>query len=96
MVIKQPFSEDLSPSIHVPQPGYLESPSLLPVCCICGLIRDDRSSTADRTRWIRLKTYRQIYHLSVNEELFTHTYCPDCFIQVQDQVRRYFSEQRAP
>jgi hypothetical protein len=34
------------------------APKMLPVCCVCRLIRDETGSSPDRERWVTLWTYR--------------------------------------
>ena len=70
-----------------------KSPRLLPVCCICGLVRDDESAAPSRPEsWMTMKRYRGMRAVHATSFLFTHTYCPACLIQVQDSVKTYFSE----
>ena len=72
------------------------SPQLLPVCCICGVVRDDISAGSSTSMpWMTLKQYRSTHGQPPTPLLFTHTYCPDCLLQVQDTVRIYFAEQGA-
>lgn len=79
----------------VPPRTWLNHPLLLPVCCICGLIRDDVASTPAHACWITLASYRSRHQMPSTDLVFTHTYCPDCLTQVQERVRQYFNEQRA-
>lgn len=65
---------------------------VLPVCCVCGLIRDDGRSVPPETIWITLKEYRHAYHVQWKTLLFTHTYCPDCLAQIRERLTT--SEQR--
>ena len=32
--------------------------ALLPVCCMCGLLRDDTGPSFDDARWVTQQTYR--------------------------------------
>ncbi len=48
--------------------------ALLPVCCLCGRIRDNGGTTPDQSRWEALDDYVRL-HASAS---FTHTYCPPC------------------
>lgn len=66
------------------------TPMLLPVCCICGLIRDETKSSLHRERWVTPRTYRQTHGVNPADFSFTHTYCPGCFTKVQNSVRQYF------
>lgn len=58
--------------------------SLLPVCCICGLIRDETGASLDSERWVTQRTYRKTHGVNPANCLLTHTYCPGCFTQVID------------
>jgi PAS domain S-box-containing protein len=54
---------------------------LLPVCCVCGKIRDDSRGTSGAGQWERLDQY-----LSKNTDAqFTHTFCPPCFEDYKKQ-----------
>lgn len=63
-----------------------DEPLVLPACCICGLIRDDRKSVLSLATWITLKAYRHAYHVQSKELFFTHTYCPDCLAQIRERL----------
>jgi len=68
------------------------APTLLPVCCICGLIRDETGSTPGLDRWVTQRMYHETHGVNPTELALTHTYCPKCFTKVQDTVRQYFRE----
>ena len=59
---------------------------LLPVCCICGLLRDETGASLEGERWVTQRTYRQTHGVNPADCLFTHTYCPQCFTQVMDRI----------
>ena len=61
--------------------------SLLPVCCLCRLIRDEVGPSLDRARWVTQRTYRKTHGVNPDDCLQTHTYCPGCFTQVMDTIR---------
>jgi hypothetical protein len=61
---------------------------LLPVCCICGLIRDESEASLDHESWITEETYRNTHGVNPSDCLFTHTYCPACLAQVMKRVMR--------
>lgn len=58
--------------------------SLLPVCCLCGLIRDETRASLDRERWVTRGTYRKTHGVNPADCLLTHAYCPACFTQVME------------
>ena len=61
-------------------------PKLLPVCCACGLIRDEDRSSLHRERWVSRGTYRQTYGVIPADFPLVHTYCPKCFMKVMASV----------
>jgi len=67
-------------------------PTLLPVCCQCGLIRDDRGSSPGPERWLTPRTYQQTYDLKPDALSLTHTYCPTCFAKVRETTPQYFRQ----
>jgi hypothetical protein len=72
------------------------APMLLPVCCVCELIRDETGSSPNRERWVTPRTYRRIYGVNPADFPLTHTYCLKCFTKVQDTTRQYFREIGTP
>ncbi len=60
---------------------------LLPVCCLCRLIRDEIGPYLDRACWVTQRTYRKTHGINPADCLQTHTYCPGCFTQVMDTIR---------
>jgi hypothetical protein len=66
------------------------APTLLPVCCVWGLIRDETGSRPHHECWVAQRMYRKTH--GVNPITLTDTYCPTCFMQVQGTVRQYFRE----
>jgi hypothetical protein len=67
-------------------------PTLLPVCCDCGIIRDDTRFSPGRELWITQRTYRETHGVNPSDLALSHTYCPNCFTKVQDTVRQDFQE----
>lgn len=60
---------------------------LLPVCCLCKLIRDETGPARDSARWVTQRTYRTTHDINPADCLQTHTYCPGCFTQVMETIR---------
>jgi PAS domain S-box-containing protein len=48
---------------------------LLPVCCVCGRIRNDDGVAQGDGRWQRMDQYLARH----SDAEFSHTFCPDCF-----------------
>ena len=73
----------------------LIAPRLLPVCCVCGLIRDEARPSLDGERWVSPRTYRQTHGVLLTKLALTHTYCPECFTKAQETMQQYFREIRS-
>ena len=75
------------PMTHKAQSSSRRKTSLLPVCCLCGLIRDETRASHDHECWVTQRTYRKTYGVNPIHCRLTHTYCPVCFTRVMRQVR---------
>jgi len=78
---------------ETPSPPMRETfiaPTLLPVCCLCGLVRDETGSHPGLLRWVTQRAYRETYGVKPTDLALTHTYCPECFTQAQQALRQYF------
>src|SRR4051812_20318866 len=62
-------------------------PTLLPTCCVCGLIRDDTRFSPGRELWITQRTYHETYGVHPVELALTHTYCPACYTKTHASVQ---------
>ena len=51
------------------------------VCCVCGEARDDIA--ADGT-WYSLKAYLSRYRIQEQDLMFSHTFCPYCFMHYKE------------
>ena len=51
---------------------------LIPICCVCGLVRDDHGASTDNRSWSDLGSYLERHGLRGVEYKLTHTYCPIC------------------
>ena len=80
-----------SPSLR---PEAYAAPLLLPVCCVCGLIRDETGSLPIRMSWVTPGSYRRTHNVRSTDLLLTHTYCPDGLLQAQIRMREFFREQK--
>ena len=60
---------------------------LLPVCCLCRLIRDESGPALDRARWVTQRAYRKTHGVNPADCLHTHTYCSGCFTQVMGTLK---------
>jgi hypothetical protein len=85
-------------SIAVPQEDRFATPTLLPICCMCGLVRDETGSSLDGghgERWVTAQIYRQTSGVNPTECALTHTYCPECLVKAQNTVRTFLLEMGA-
>lgn len=53
---------------------------LLPMCCVCKKIRDDRQTEPGKGRWVAVE---QFIHDKANIDI-TSSYCPECARQTMD------------
>jgi len=60
--------------------------SLLPVCCVCGLIRVESHRHAAPERWVTARIYEETHQIDPRECLFTHTYCPGCYSKFMRKI----------
>jgi hypothetical protein len=61
--------------------------SLLPVCCMCGLIRLESKRPSAPERWVSSRIYEETHQIDPRECLFTHTYCPGCYGKFMKKIR---------
>ena len=72
------------------------APTMLPVCCVCRLIRVETGSSLHSERWVTPRTYRTTYGVNPADFTFTHTYCQTCFAKARETVTLYFREIGTP
>jgi hypothetical protein len=83
-------------ALSAPMKETFIAPTLLPVCCLCGLIRAKTGSSPNRERWVTPRTYRTTHGVNLADFPLTHTYWLKCFTKVQDTTRQYFREIGTP
>ena len=89
MALDNLFAQTTREAPSVPMREIFIAPALLPVCCVCKLIRDKTGSGPDRERWVTPRAYRNTHGVSSADVPLTHTYCPECFAQVMSTVSQY-------
>jgi len=89
-------SQTIHEMLFAPMRETFSTLMLLPVCCVCRLIRDERGSTPGPKRWVTQRTYRKIHGVNPADVLFTHTYCPTCFTMAQETAKQCFREIGTP
>ena len=90
MSLENLFTQTTREAPSAPLRETFIAPMLLPVCCLCGLIRDDTRFPPGLDCWLTQRTYRETNGVDPSEIAHTHTYCPECFTKVQETVRQYF------
>ena len=64
--------------------GAIAKEPFVPICCVCGLVRDELGDTAGDESWSDLGSYLDRHGMRGADYKLTHTYCPIC-------VHRYVS-----
>jgi hypothetical protein len=63
---------------------------LVPICCLCFKVRDDKGVEVGQGPWVDLKTYAVSRQLPLSHGfLFSHTYCSDCVPQFNESMAPY-------
>lgn len=70
--------------------------TMLPVCCVCGLIRDETGFRPYPERWVTPRRYRKTHGVNPADVPRTHTYCLPCFTKAREAVKPYFREIETP
>ena len=52
------------------------------ICCVCGEARDDIAADG---AWYNLKTHLNRYGIQDQNLMFSHTFCPACFMHYKEQ-----------
>jgi hypothetical protein len=60
---------------------------LVVICCFCEQVRDCNSETGLEC-WTSYQAYQMAHGISLDDVLFSHGYCPECFRQVRQVFRR--------
>ena len=60
---------------------------LVVIGCFCEQVRDCNSETGLEL-WTSFETYQMVNDISLDEVLFSHGYCPDCYRLRRDMFRR--------
>ncbi len=61
--------------------------ALVPICCFCSKVRDDRNTESGKGLWGELHTYAISRQLPLSHRfIFTHGYCPDCIVHFDERM----------
>jgi hypothetical protein len=58
--------------------------TILPICCVCGLIREDKGSECES--WVTRQAFRHTHGKDLSDFRLTHTYCPACYTQFMNRI----------
>ena len=65
---------------------------LVPICCFCSKVRDDRNTAAGKGPWMHLDTYAKSRQLPLSHRfVYSHGYCPDCVAHFDERMAAYRS-----
>lgn len=67
--------------------NMVENTTLIPICCVCHQVRDDRQSNGLPTqngceKWMSLRSFLRFYGIAQGTYKLTHTYCLRCMKQL--------------
>ena len=57
---------------------------ILPICCVCGLIREESESKSES--WVTKQNFRKAHGIDHSAFRLTHTYCPSCYRQFMNRI----------
>ena len=89
MAFDNVFAQTTREATSDPKKDTSIAPTLLPMCCVCHLIRDKPGSFPDRERWVTPQAYQKTNGGHSADVLLTHTYCPKCFTEAMVTARQY-------
>ena len=92
MALGNLFAQTTREAPSAPMREAFIAPMVLPVCCVCGLVRDDTRFSSGRELWVTQRTYRKTHGANPADFPLTHTYCPKCFTKAQVTTKQYFRE----
>lgn len=88
MALEKSSSQTIRVAPSAPMSETWIAPKILPVCCVCGLIRDETRSFPDPKRWVTPRTYRKAHGVNPADFPFTHTYCLTCFLRARAAIKQ--------
>ena len=92
MSLQKTIMQTTREAFSAPMRETFIAPTLLPVCCVCKLVRDETRFSPGREHWVTQRTYRKTHGVNPASFPLTHTYCPTCFTKVQKTVRQHSRE----
>lgn len=63
---------------------------LVPICCFCSRVRDDKNMEVGKGPWVDLKAYAISRQFPLSHRFaFSHGYCPDCVAHFDERMAAY-------
>lgn len=63
---------------------------VVPICCFCSKIRDDKGMELGQGPWVDLSIYANSRQLPLDHEfVFSHGYCSDCAAHYDERMAVY-------
>ena len=63
---------------------------LVPICCFCSKVRDDKNMEVGEDPWVDLKAYAISRQFPLTHRfVFSHGYCPDCVAHFDERMAAY-------
>jgi hypothetical protein len=63
---------------------------MVPICCFCSKVRDDRNTAAGKGPWMNLSTYARSRQLPLSHRfVYSHGYCSDCVAHFDERMAAY-------
>ena len=59
--------------------------AIIPICCVCGLIREDACASKAES-WVTKRVFHRTHGIDASACRLTHTYCPTCYTQFMNQI----------
>jgi hypothetical protein len=76
--------------VHLTEEGAVDD--MVPICCFCSKVRDDRNTAAGKGPWMHLSTYARSRQLPLSHSfVYSHGYCPDCVAHFDERMADYRS-----
>ena len=96
MALQELLAQTTREALSPPMREMFIAPKMLPVCSVCGLIRDETGSSPNHERWVTLRTYRRTHGMDPADVPLTHTYCQKCVTKAGNTTRQSFRKIGTP
>jgi hypothetical protein len=74
--------------VHLTEEGAVDD--MVPICCFCSKVRDDRNTAAGKGPWMHLNAYAKSRQLPISHRFVSsHGYCSDCVAHFDERMTAY-------